>query len=123
MVASSSAGPLSVEVLSSQSLLAMARDPTLPEPLTVDKFVLGDVRPTSPSSPRFGCSSPAGGRSAPPSPPVMRMGLPPAPASDDGRTGVVDAAVNTARTLNDEFEEYESGELDSDSSDSFTWHA
>jgi hypothetical protein len=50
------------------------------------------------------------------------MGLLPTLASDDGRTGVVDAAVNTARTLSDEFEEYESGELDSDSSDSFTWH-
>lgn len=55
------------------------------------------------------------------------MGLPPAPASDDGRPGalrgqVADAGVDTARTSSNEFEEYASGELDSTSSDSFTWH-
>lgn len=112
MVASSSSGPALVEVLSTQSLLALASEPAPDGPLCVDKFV--DDAITAPAAAeRTMVAAPMAARSAPASPPLTSQAAPAQAFVDRGTQPALDVSSG---------EEYESGELDTSGSDEFSWH-
>lgn len=78
MVASSSSGPATVEVLSTQSLRPLALEPSLASPLFVDKFVITYRVGTAPAATAvLELGSPtAEQRSTPSSPPLPHQALP-----------------------------------------------